>query len=248
MGTRLYVRGGIAVLVLSLCAGGALPLGMIGYAAAVSHPHAASAPPGLRLSESPSLVDVGDAVSFALSATSWPSRAGATLSFVSLHHGFTGKMQWDVTCSCFRIAVALARRIHPIEVARAKAAVVSGGTATAVTTTFQIRGLAPNGRDFAPGGIPSVTGWVSDPGPVKGEYEHFCAWVKTTDGLGVSGYHVQFVVHFVNRTQKIDGGVTGSSGIVCRSRQLGNPQSGIRVTVDVYANNLHTHTAFTPRS
>jgi hypothetical protein len=157
-------------------------------------------------------------------------------------------MVWEGSCSCFEIAVALARRIHSIETARATARVRSGKTLATASTTFMIRGLAPNGRDYAPGGTPSLTGWVSDPQPVRNESQHYCAWVKTADGLGVRGFRVRFVVHFRQRTQHWNAGVTGSSGVVCSYKSIGNAKLGARVTVDVYAGALHNRTAFTPRS
>ncbi|HEX6507264.1 MAG TPA: hypothetical protein VF221_06490, partial [Chloroflexota bacterium] len=112
------------------------------------------APPGLTLTASPSLVDVGDAVTFTLSARSWTGSAGAVLSFVSPHHGFTGRMLWVPQCSCFSIAVALAKRIHPIETATSTATVTYPGGTTKVYARFQIRGLASNGKSLAPGGTP----------------------------------------------------------------------------------------------
>lgn len=157
-------------------------------------------------------------------------------------------MTWQGSCGCFQIAVALARRIHPIELARATARVRSGATTEAAYATFQIRGLAPNGRDFAPGGTPRLTGWVSDPQPVANQSEHYCGWVKTADGLGVSGYPIKFVVHFSNKTMQWTAGVTSSSGIICSHKSIGNAKPGFRVNVEIYARNLHTRATFVPRS
>lgn len=207
----------------------------------------ASLPPGLHLTPSPSLVDVGDAVSFTLQAQSWPAPAGVVLSLVSPHHGFTGGMVWDGHCPCFRLGVVLAKRVHPIEKGIATATVRSGGSVGVVRTTFFIRGLAPNGRDYSPGGTPTLKGWVSDPSPSKNEVESFCGWVKAADGVGFPGYQVSFVVHYSNRTQSWHAGPTNNVGIRCSHKSIGNAKTGVRVSVDVYANSLRTHTSFTPR-
>lgn len=206
------------------------------------------APVALQLAASPTYVDVGDAVTLTLSARSWGGRVAVTISFVSPHHGFSGPMAWVGRCACFRVAVALARRVHPLETARAKATVKFGKSTASAGTTFLIRGLAPNGRDYAPGGPVSLSTWVGDPAPVPGEYEHYCAWVKTPDGIGVAGYRVSFVVHFANKSSRWYAGSTGTSGILCSHRSIGNAQVGLPVSVDVYANNLRGHTGFTPRS
>lgn len=204
-------------------------------------------PPGLRLQTSPQLVDVGQDESFTLSARSWPGPASATLSFVSPHHGFTGQMVWEGQCSCFKLAVSLARRIHPLEQARAKAIVVSRGRRSLAFATFTIRGLAPNGRGYAPGGKPSLAGWVSDPNPTAREFEHYCAWVTTADGLGVSGMPVRFVVHYSGRSREWNAGTTPSSGIVCVHKQLSDTKAGVKVKVDIHAGALLTSTAFVVR-
>jgi len=207
----------------------------------------ASIPAGLRLTASPSLVDVGDAVSFTLHAQSWPAQAGVVLSLVSPHHGFTGGMVWDGHCPCFRLGVILAKRVHPIEKGFATATVRSGGSVGVVRTTFFIRGLARNGRDYSPGGTPSLKGWVSDPSPSKNEVESFCGWVKAADSVGFPGYQVSFVVHYSNKTQSWHAGPTNNVGIRCSHKSIGNSKTGVRVSVDVYANSLLTHTSFTPR-
>ena len=203
---------------------------------------------GLQLKSSASIVDVGEAVQFTLTAKAWPARTRASLSFVSPHHGFSGTMQWDGRCGCFRIAVALARRIHPLENARATATVRAGALTGSASTTFQIRGLAANGRDFSPGGTPSLQAWVADPNPVRNEYQHYCAWVKTVDGLGVRGIPVTFVVHFPGRTQKWYVGLTGTTGLLCSHKSIGNAKLGAQVLVDVYGGRLHAQARFTARS
>jgi hypothetical protein len=159
-------------------------------------------------------------------------------------------MQWDGHCACFRVAVALARRIHGLETARATATLRynSNRSSAIASTTFQIRGLAPNGHDYAPGGTPSLQAWVADPNPVAKEFQHYCAWVKTADGLGVRGFPVTFVVHFGSKAQKWYAGLTGTAGLVCSHKSIGSPKVGVKVTVDVYAGRLHKRAAFTPRS
>ncbi|MBV9282425.1 MAG: hypothetical protein JOZ41_20280 [Chloroflexi bacterium] len=207
----------------------------------------AAPPPPLRFTASPALVDVGEAVTLTVSATAWPAPASVTVSFVSPHHGFSSPMPWDRSCACFRLAVSLARRIHPIERALAKALVRIGRVSTILQATFSIRGLAPNGRDYAPGGTPTLTAWVSDPNPNQNEWEHFCAWVKTSDGLGVSGFRITFVVHYRSRSQQWVAGTTGTTGILCTHRPIGHVPAA-PVPVDVYANSLHVRTTFTPRA
>jgi hypothetical protein len=170
-----------------------------------------------------------------------------TLSFVSPHHGFTGQMVWEGQCNCFKLAVSLARRVHPLEQARAKATVVTRSRRSFAFATFTIRGLAPNGRGYAPGGKPSLVGWVSDPNPTAKESEHYCAWVTTADGLGVSGLPVRFVVHYSGRAREWNAGATPSSGIVCVHKQLTGAKAGVKVKVDIYAGTLHTSTAFVTR-
>lgn len=205
-------------------------------------------PTGLSLAASPQLVDVGEDVTFTLSATSWQGPSQASLSFVSPHHGFTGTMIWENSCGCFRIAVALARRIHSLEGAKATATVHTGKNLAHAFTSFTIRGLARNGRDYAPGGAVYLSGWVSDPRPAPGEYEHFCGWAKTVDGLGVTGLNVRFVAHYPDKDRTWNAGVTGPSGVVCSQRAIGKPAPGLPVRVDVFAGTLRAATSFTPRA
>jgi hypothetical protein len=219
---------------------------LMGHVAQAKVP-SASLPAGLRLNASPSLVDVGDAISFTLQAQSWPAPAGVVLSLVSPHHGFTGGMVWDGHCPCFRLGVILAKRIHPIEKGIATATIRSGGSVGIVRTTFFVRGLAQNGRDYSPGGTPGLKAWVSDPAPSKNEVESFCGWVKAADGVGFPGYQVSFVVHYSRTTQSWHAGPTNNVGIRCSHKSVGNAQSGVRVSVDIYANSLRTHTSFTPK-
>jgi len=217
-------------------------------ALAAGQPPAPKPPAGLQLTASPSLVDVGDFETFTLSATSWPARASVSLSFLSGHHGFTGAMTWGGSCGCFRVAVDLARRIHPTEGARAAATVRYDRTAVVARALFRIKGLAPNGRDYSPGGTPALTQWVSEQDPIVNTEQHFCAWVKTEDGLGVPGYRVTFVVRFSYGARSWYMGTTGSSGLICTHRSIGKTRAKFRVTVDVYANSLHGRTSFVPRS
>ena len=144
-------------------------------------------------------------------------------------------------------AAILTRRIHPLENGRATAIVRYTGTTFTTSAAFMVRGLARNGRDFAPGGTPHLTAWVSDPNPFQGEYQHYCGWVRTADGLGVAGYPVSFVAHYTDRTVSWVGGVTSSSGIVCSHKSIGKAEPGKTVVVDVYAGALHYRTTFTPR-
>lgn len=228
-----------------------LGLGLLGSQPTLAAGHdpsrSGALPGGLRLTASPGVADVGGDESFTLTAKHWPASASVSLSFVSPHHGFTGKMDWDSGCSCFRLAVSLARRIHHLELARATATVHVGTGTESASATFLIRGLAANGRDFAPGGPPALTGWVSDPAPFQGEYEHYCGWIKTADGLGVAGIPVRFVAHFPGSTRRWSGGKTGTSGIVCSHKSIGKTPAGKTVRVDIYARSLHTSTSFTPR-
>lgn len=204
-------------------------------------------PQRLRLAASPGVADVGGDEFFTLTASRWAGPAQVSLSFVSPHHGFTGKMDWVGNCNCFRLAVSLARRAHKMELAKATATVHIGKKSESATATFLIRGLAANGRGFAPGGPPALTAWVSDPSPFQGEYEHYCGWVKTADGLGVAGVPVRFVAHFPGGKRSWSAGKTGASGIVCSHRSIGKTPAGKTVRVDIYARSLHTSTSFTPR-
>jgi hypothetical protein len=210
--------------------------------------HAAGPPAlsGLTFEVSPTVVDVGSQVQFSLRALTWPAHASATVSFVSPHHGFSGKMRWVPTCNCFQVSVALARRIHALEQARATARLTIGKTVRSLGARFQIRGLAHNGRDFAPGGAVFLSGWVSDTQPVRQELEHYCAWTKTADGLGVTGYSVKFVAHFNGHTDTWTVKITNRNGVACSQRSIGNAQLGYKVTVDIYAAGQHVTASFTP--
>jgi hypothetical protein len=156
-------------------------------------------------------------------------------------------MTWRPACSCFIAAVTLARRTHPLELGRAEAKVKSGNNVFPASATFQIRGLASNGIGFAPGGRVSLSGWVSDPAPVQKEVVHFCAWVKTVDLLGVSGYPVTYVVHYPNHAQTIHARPTNIRGVSCAQRSIDSSPVGQRVTVDIYAAGQHVSAFFQPR-
>lgn len=201
-------------------------------------------PVGLTLSASPSVVDVGSPVVFTLRARNWNGPVSVTLSFLSPHHGFTGPMTWRPACACFQLAVVLARRIHALETARAVVRVRADGIVSSASTTFQIRGLANNGRDFAPGGQVLLTAWVSDPHPSKNQYQHYCALTRTVDGLGVPGYRVRFVVRFPTGNRTYAAGPTGRNGVACTSKSIGALRSGTIVRVRVYAGNLQTSLRF----
>lgn len=228
-----------------------LVLGVLGSQPALAAGHypsrSGALPAGLRLAASPGVADVGGDEFFTLTAKRWSAPASVSLSFVSPHHGFTGKMDWDGGCNCFRLAVSLARRIHQLELAKATATVHVGKGSESASATFLIRGLAANGRDFAPGGPPALTGWVSDPAPFQGEYEHYCGWIKTADGRGVGGVPIRFVAHFPGGARSWSAGKTGASGIVCSHKSIGKTPAGKTVRVDIYARSLHTSTSFTPR-
>jgi hypothetical protein len=222
-------------------------LTLIACLAAASGAHAASGPPGLALHVSSSVVHVGEDVSFTLNASSWPAPARVTLSFLSAHHGFSGAMLWDGQCGCFRLTVSLAMRIHPLEPARATAKVTYDHVVASASTSFQIRGLAKNGKDFASGGATILSGWVSDPSPVPNEFQHFCAWTHTVDFIAVTGKRVGFVVHYKAKTDSWNPGNTIGDGILCSNRSVGQAQPGLAVPVDVWAGSLHMRTSFTPR-
>ena len=235
----------------------ALPLGIMaapGSAAPASahngplSVHPASAPVNLRLRARPGLVDIGSDVTFILTASSWPGPSTASLTFVSPHHGFQGPMTWQPQCGCFEVAVHLAPHIHPIEQARVTATVKYGRSSFVARAAFSIRGLAPGGRTLAPGGKPRLRVWVSDPTPLPQETEHFCAWVYTADGLGVSGVKVRFQVHYPDGTRSWNAGSTPASGLLCSQRTIGNVQPGRTVRVDTIAGSLRSSTSFTPRS
>ena len=208
---------------------------------------AATSPRGLRLTVSSPIVDVGGDAFFTFSATSWPAAATVTLTFLAPHHGFTGQMKWQGSCSCFRLGVHLANRVHSLEGAHATAIVKFSAAVVRTFAFFQIRGLAPNGHDFAPGGAPILTAWVSDWHPFPGEYQHYCAWVHTVDDLGVPLVPVQFVVHFKSGTRTLKAGPTKSSGVACSHTSIGKAPVGITVRVDVYAGRMTAHTTFTPQ-
>jgi hypothetical protein len=203
---------------------------------------------GLTLSASPYIVDVGDNILLVLTAKSWPRRASVTVSFLSGHHGFTGQMLWNGSCACFRVAVSLARRIHQLETARAVATILIGLQKLTVATHFLVRGLARNGRDFAPGGPESFTTWVSDPQPLPKETVHFCAWVKTLDGLGVGGLQVRFLVRYDAKSLAWNAGATNQQGIACSRRALASGATGKTVTLDAYTGKMHAQASFTPKA
>jgi hypothetical protein len=209
-------------------------------------PPAPPAATGAQLTATPPLTDVGDQVTLTLTATHFTPKSSVTVRFLSAHHGFSGPMPWDVRCNCFRLAIFLAKRSHPLELSRASAAIKAGKSITIVYTTFQIRGLTPNGQAYAPGGTPTFSAWVGDPNPVATEFQHYCVWARTADALGVSGLTVKLSVHFRQHTENWTAGVTGPSGVVCVRRSIGHPQVGAAVRVDAYAGNLHAQTSFTP--
>lgn len=201
-------------------------------------------PAGLAFTATPQVTDVGGQVLLSLHARKWPSFAAVTVSFLSAHHGFSGKMPWRPACACFQIAVILARRIHALEHARAVAKISYDHALTSAFTGFQIRGLASNGKDFSPGGTVFLSGWVSDPQPAAGEQEHFCAWVRTVDSLGVAGYRVTFVAHYPRGKQTFSAGPTNVRGVACSQHSIGNPGAGKRVNVDIYAAGRHVTASF----
>ncbi len=210
---------------------------------------AVPAPPaaiGAQLTATPSITDVGDQVTLTLTATHFTPRSSVTVRFLSSHHGFSGPMPWDPRCNCFRLAIFLAKRSHSLELSRVSAVITAGKAATAVYTTFQIRGLTPNGLAYVAGGTPIFSAWVGDPNPVATEFQHYCVWARTADALGVSGLTVKLSVHFAQHTENWTAGVTGPSGVLCVRRSIGHPQVGRGVRVDAYAGNLHAQTSFTP--
>lgn len=202
---------------------------------------------GLSLSATPAIVDVGNAVTLTLTARQWTPHSTVIARFLSPHHGFSGTMPWDPRCGCFRLAISLAKRIHGLEQARATAIVTAGTRTSTVFSNFQIRGLAPGGRTYAPGGTPMLSVWVGDPSPVATEYQHYCVWVHTSDSLGVAGLRVKFSVHFATHVENWTAGVTSATGVVCTRRSVGHPQVGVPVLVNAYAGSLQAQTSFTPR-
>jgi hypothetical protein len=220
-----------------------------GKSVSVPRQKAPPAPPaatGARLIATPALVDVGDQVTLTLTATHFTPRSSVAVRFLSAHHGFSGPMPWDPQCNCFRLAILLAKRSHPLEQARASAIITVGKSVTTVSTAFQIRGLTANGLAYAPGGTPLFSAWVGDPSPVATEFQHYCVWARTADALGVSGLTVKLSVHFGQHTENWTAGVTGSSGVLCVRRSIGHPRVGTAVRVDAYAGTLHAQTSFTP--
>lgn len=204
--------------------------------------------PGLKLTVSPPILDVGARGTFTVSASSWPGPASVSLRFTSPHHGFSGSMLWDVACKCFRLQVSLVKQVHPLERASATAYVRVGKMTVPASTGFFIRGLAPGGRTYAPGGAPILSGWVSDPSPSPGEYEHYCAWVRAADSLGIPGVRVRIDVHFKGGVQHLNGGKTSTVGTACVHRSIGKPPPKVKVPVDIYAGSQHVRTSFTPRA
>lgn len=200
------------------------------------------------MSATPSLTDVGDQVTLTVTATRFTPRSSVAVRFLSPHHGFSGSMPWDPRCNCFRLSVVLAKRSHPLELSRASAVITAGKASTTVYTSFQIRGLTPGGRAYAPGGTPILSAWVGDPTPTATEFQHYCVWARTVDALGVSGLTVKLSVHFRQHTENWTAGVTGASGVLCVRRSIGHPQVGFTVRVDAYAGGLHAQTSFTPTS
>ncbi|MGH2447032.1 MAG: hypothetical protein ACRDFS_00280 [Chloroflexota bacterium] len=173
--------------------------------------------------------------------------AAVSLTFVSKHHGFSGKMPYVNACACFRVAVRLARRVHSLEQGRATATIKAHGKTFHAFTKFQVRGLAKGRRAFAPGGRSILTTWVADPRPRPSEREHYCAWVHTVDHLGVKGLEVRFRVLYPGKTVSWRAGKTPSSGVVCSHKSIGKPHPGSKVKVYAYAGKLHAKTDFQPR-
>jgi hypothetical protein len=235
----------VCVLVATLAA--LLSTGATGRDARAAETHA-SAPAGLNLSVSPSLVDVGSAVMLTVSAKHFAPGTSVTVKFLSPHHGFSGKMGWTPQCSCFKLDVFLAKRSHGLEMARATALVTVGGKTFARTNRFQIRGLTPNGKRFSAGGTPYLAAWVSNPQPLQNESEHFCAWTRALDSFPITGMPVTFVVHYQSRKAKWFAGYTGTTGTACSSKNIFHAKVGYAVHVDVYAGHLHKQVIFTPRS
>jgi hypothetical protein len=132
--------------------------------------------------------------------------------------------------------------------ARAQARVHYDSTMVSVGTSFQIRGLAKNGKDFAPGGKVTLVAWLSDPTPVQKETEHFCAWIRTADSLGVPGYPVTYVVHFAGKAQTYRAGPTNKRGVACAQKSIGSSPVGKRILVDIYAAGQHVTASFQPRN
>lgn len=218
--------------------------GVPGVRPSVPQPPPAAAGP--RLTATPAITDVGDQVTLSVTAAHFIPNSSVTVRFLSPHHGFSGAMPWDARCSCFHLAIFLAKRSHPLELARASAVIRAGKAASTVYATFQIRGLTPNGQAYVAGGTPYFSAWVGDPSPVATEFQHYCVWAHTVDSLGIPGLTVKLSVHFQQHTENWTAGVTGASGVLCVRRSIGHPLPGFTVRVDAYAGNLHAQTSFTP--
>lgn len=206
-----------------------------------------AAPANLRLTAAPGIVDVGDNVTLTVAARRFPQATSVGVSFLSAHHGFSGRMKFVGRCKCFQLTVALAKRSHALERARVTATVTVKGRAYVRRSAFQIRGLTPDGKRFSPGGKPYLSSWVSDPQPLLNQYQHYCAWTKALDAFPISGMPVSFVVHYPGRTQRWFAGFTGANGVICSSKKLGAARAGAAVTVDIYAGRLRGKATFTPR-
>ncbi|MGH2441585.1 MAG: hypothetical protein ACRDFX_00265 [Chloroflexota bacterium] len=202
----------------------------------------------MSLVASPSLIDVGKQVDFFLRAKFWPSSASVQLSFLSAHHGFSGNMPWRPACTCFELGILLARREHPLEAGHAIARVTVNHHVYIARTGFQIRGLAPGGKAYSPGGRVFLSGWVSDQQPVSGEREHYCGWIKTQDALGVTGYIIKYVLRYQHRKIAWYKRITSSTGIACSQRAVKSIRAGTRVYVDFYSAGQHASTSFVPRT
>lgn len=236
MGSIFRVAGAIAFI-----------LSCLSWRVAETHADPSISVPGLALRVAP-IVDVGSSVRFTLVARSWPGAASASIRFVSPHHGFTGNVPWDNRCRCFTVAVHLGKVIHPLEPAHAWATLrFKAGVANAAAG-FQIRGLAPGGRQFAPGGSPYLQVWVADPQPRHAEVQHYCAWVHAADDFGIAGLGVRIVVHLSPKPMTLSAGKTNVNGIACAHRSIDGAPAGAAVSVDIYAGSLHGRTRFTPRS
>lgn len=209
---------------------------------------AAPAPINLALRVSPYIVDVGKAGTFVVDGKQWPAKTSVTLSFVSPHHGFTGKMRWGGSCGCFDLAVSLARRSHALEQAHAVARITWPGGKRQVRAAFMIRGLAKTGKGYSPGGRTFLAAWVSDPRPFAGQYEHFCGWDHTLDRLGVPHMRVRFLVRYPGKAQSFTSGATTSTGAQCVDKKVPRGLAKKTITVDVYSAGLHVRTTFQPSS
>jgi hypothetical protein len=222
-------------------------VGLGAGSAAHAAPPRATAPASLGLITSPSIVDVGSAVALTVSAKHFPTGTTVTVKFLSPHHGFTGKMSWTPQCSCFKLDVFLAKRTHGLEMAKATAVVTAGNQTFVRTNHFQIRGLAPDGKHYAPGGTPYLAAWISNPQPLQNESEHFCAWTRALDAFPIAGVPVTFVVNYQSRKSKWFAGFTGANGTKCSSKNIFHAKVGYTVRVGVYAGKLYKQMTFTPR-